>query len=655
MKLIPYRFYYGLAACAGLAAIAWTLSRGLTTTGLGLAGVILLPGLVYLALFAGSLWLPAQIERLDAALEARLRRGHTWLTLAVLLACAALLGLAAIALWSLPQIHEYSWYARLFPHTFALYEILLAIYGRALGLLAWLVLLALSSLALLFVRFGWIARRPGAVTWRAAANRLLLAAMLIFTSIHWMILAGQATALTGIPGWYWEIQARPFTASTLLFPALAAFALLVVLLAVRRPKAAARNLALIFITGLVLQFGFGFMSGEGVEWLRDKYAGSHHQSYAIFASQEELDPLEVVRDYEAKFGQRMFPSTKPPGVIVFYVLAERISHLLFPATSETGRLQALTTLIAYTFPFLAFSMVGVLYAYTRRIADRKTALLPSLLYVLLPNMILIPSFLDQALYPLLFTLGAWLMVETVRRRSLWLAAAGGMYFYLATFFSFSMLPLLPFFLALLGLDYLRLPRGERFFNPGKLAQAVKLTAVLLAGFFLLFLVFRSTLNYDLLQRYSTAMRVVRNFDFVLRVDATAQVDLSQETVIPSLDQILGAARLNLTEFAAAVGVPIFLLFLSRGAAVVAAFFRRRATNLDWVLGGYLLTFLALNAYGQLQGEVSRLWLFWTPMVVLFAGVELKERFGRRPKIVLLVVLLQLITIFLTFQFQDFIV
>ncbi len=68
MKLIPYRFYYGLAACAGLAAIAWTLSRGLTTTGLGLAGVILLPGLVYLALFAGSLWLPAQIERLDAAL-----------------------------------------------------------------------------------------------------------------------------------------------------------------------------------------------------------------------------------------------------------------------------------------------------------------------------------------------------------------------------------------------------------------------------------------------------------------------------------------------------------------------------------------------------------------------------------------------------------
>jgi hypothetical protein len=118
---------------------------------------------------------------------------------------------------------------------------------------------------------------------------------------------------------------------------------------------------------------------------------------------------------------------------------------------------------------------------------------------------------------------------------------------------------------------------------------------------------------------------------------------------------LRAAFLNNTELAAAVGFPIFLLFLWRSVRTVISLVRRRATSLDFALGAMCLTYLALNLYGQVQGEVSRLWIFWVPMIVTFAGVELATQFKRRALVVNFVVLLQLITILMIFQFQDFLV
>jgi len=63
----------------------------------------------------------------------------------------------------------------------------------------------------------------------------------------------------------------------------------------------------------------------------------------------------------------------------------------------------------------------------------------------------------------------------------------------------------------------------------------------------------------------------------------------------------------------------------------------------------------LNVYGQMQGEAARLWMFWVPMVVSFAGFELYSHFHRKNLVVYLVVTLQFITIWMTFMFQDFIV
>jgi hypothetical protein len=241
------------------------------------------------------------------------------------------------------------------------------------------------------------------------------------------------------------------------------------------------------------------------------------------------------------------------------------------------------------------------------------------------------------------------LYHVVKRRKLWLAILAGLYIYVAIFFTFSLLTLIPLFLILLGLDYWLNYKERKLFQSAALAIGVG------AGIIVLFVIFQIFLNYDFFQRYDTAMRVVRNFDFILRTGQKATLDLASTTIQPSLGQILRAAFLNNIELAAAVGFPIFLLFLWRAVRTVVALVRRRATNLDFALGAMCLTYLALNLYGQVQGEVSRLWIFWVPMIVTFAGVELGTQFKRRALAVNFVVLLQLITILMIFQFQDFLV
>ena len=67
---------------------------------------------------------------------------------------------------------------------------------------------------------------------------------------------------------------------------------------------------------------------------------------------------------------------------------------------------------------------------------------------------------------------------------------------------------------------------------------------------------------------------------------------------------------------------------------------------------FLFTFIALNLFAPIRGEAARLWLFFTPMVVLFAGREVKRLFDEEKGMVFGLVTLQLITIYLIYKFQD---
>jgi low affinity Fe/Cu permease len=73
--------------------------------------------------------------------------------------------------------------------------------------------------------------------------------------------------------------------------------------------------------------------------------------------------------------------------------------------------------------------------------------------------------------------------------------------------------------------------------------------------------------------------------------------------------------------------------------------------------GYLLamlaTLIALFISGEAAGEVARQWAFSITLLVIFASSEIGSLFKYQKKWVLLILLTQLSTIYLTFKFQDF--
>ena len=96
-----------------------------------------------------------------------------------------------------------------------------------------------------------------------------------------------------------------------------------------------------------------------------------------------------------------------------------------------------------------------------------------------------------------------------------------------------------------------------------------------------------------------------------------------------------------------------LLFISRLVRSGYAFLQRRASSLDGLMAAFMVTYLALGLLGQTRGEVQRLWLFMVPLVCLFVAEETQTLFKRREGGMVLVVCLQLVTLFLTAKFQDF--
>jgi hypothetical protein len=458
------------------------------------------------------------------------------------------------------------------------------------------------------------------------------------------VLAFRFQVFTLIPCWYWDITNKPFSLRDVYFLLVVAVSLVAAFYILRDPQHWGRRLVLLVALGYFVQLSFGILGGGGFESLRFKYVDSYHRSYAVIVTEQRMDPLDTVRNYEQKYADKMFPSTKPPGLLTIYNIIERLVDWVNPQPTAELRFLVLTRFLAYFLPLMTFLTLPALFAFAYRLKPADQALLPPLVYIFLPSIILIPLFMDQALYPLLFMIGALAALWAVKRGAFLPAMLVGFYLYLAVFVTFSLLALPAMVLALFAADFI-VNRRERGFSP-----TMKLFAGLLLGILAAYVIFYFAFNYDFVTRYQGAMGVHVDFDFVRRTDVGPK---SVEQI--GLKDYLGAMWLNNVEFAASVGFPVFLLFLSRSLRIVVSFLRRRLTWADGALGAFLAAYIALNLFGQTQGEVSRLWMFWTPMVVLFAGIELARLYKRRRLAVGALIFVQLITILLTFKFQDFLV
>lgn len=519
--------------------------------------------------------------------------------------------------------------------------------GRVLPLFFWLIAILLDICAFLILRYRTsLAKRE---MWQWERIKAGPAAFLILSAalIHGLILAFRLTFLVNLPGWYWVITENPVTTRDVIFAAAALTLFGIICWLMFHRRMVRSGLVLVFLTGCLLQFGIGYLSGGGLQALNERYFTKPHKTYVNKASQDSMPILQMVRDYENVYGNRMFTSTKPPGLMMFFVSLDRIVNgSPSPFTAE-ARFDRLSWVITLAFPILSMLLVFGLHAFASRFLPGSAGLVGSIAAVLLitcPNVLLLSLYLDQAVYPITFLLGAWLTITVIRRQSFWGAFALGTVLYAMIFFAFTMLPLYPLAGIVLLINYLTQRSKLKF------RRQIMLGLLMAAGTVVLYLLFQWVFNYDFFSRFATTVDINHRFDFYLRVFQTPPT--APESLPVRIQQTVRAAWFNNLEYATAVGVPLYILFLMQAITLVLRWLRRMPSPGDDVLLAFLLTFIVLNAAGTAQGEVGRLWMFWLPMVLFFAAHEIEMWVEKRPVVLWGILALQFALVLLTYHFQD---
>lgn len=642
-----------LLCVEGFAAVLWTFltpSEGghavflwLSRERIALFGLALLLWAASLGLSLRLWFYPSSLEAAHAWLDGLCLIGKQLGSLLIFLAVVPLSLLAALLAVVLTP-PEYAVYRTLAPDTFPL------LHSVVLGLLPILLFLILASLESA-VYLGIHYRRALATremwSWSRIGPALLGLCIAVLTVFYWLVLVFQLRFFVNNPAWYWKFEFVPFNSGDFVFLCVSLVLVFLAWWTLIVHRRILIGLLLLFMLGVFLQFGVGLMAGAGLASFQDRYFSSYHKTYISKAAQSTESILDSVSRYELLYGSRLFTNTKPPGLMAFYIALDHLLNGHPSSYSPDARYARLSGLVSYVYPLVAMGLIFATYAFARRYAPGRLDLVPVVVPFILavcPNLVLFSLFPDQAIYPLFFLLGVVFIIITVRRQSVILAFLLGLFLYLMVFFAFTMLPLYPFALIYLALndwhnrDHVRLGR------------AVWMAVALLAGTLLLYFAFRLFLNYDFLPRFEKTVLINHNFDFYLRVHRP--IPTTPESFSTRLQQIIAAAWLNNVDFAAAVGFPVYLLFLVGAVRLLSRLFKRDAGPSDIILAALLFSFVVLILAGTAQGEVPRLWLFWLPWVVLLAALELESFAQRQPRMLLVLATVQIISIFLTFHFQD---
>ena len=598
-------------------------------------------GLVAVLILAPLAFLTWKIWRKPGWMEDRLNRLERWLGekdwLVPLLFGLGLAGLAAAGMIILFRTGLAEGLLDFIRHAYpgsgpAGLMLLQGGYERLEPLLAWMLLLCVQGLVWLLAGFPQVVHDK----WKSGAigKAFFITFILAATLAHWIILSFQMDVFFRIPGWKWYFYKEVFRPSHLLFIPILLMVVAGVWYVMRKPGHAWRKLALLIVIGYVLQVGMGFMEGQGYESIRLKYADSVFNGYAKVAAAEP-GVVDTLANYESLYQPDHYLGTKPPGTLLPYFLTEKIAQVMMPAATVAKRFVNLTRLGAYVYPAIAMLVLPVLYLFSKKmLGEKDDAILPAVLYLTCANVVLIPMYMDQVLYPLVAMLILLLLYFAIQRQSIWLAALVGGACNLAIYLTFSLTPLIPLAGLWVTIDYLLHRHQGR-----KLLKTAWLLLSMLGGWLAIYLVLLAGLNYNFFLRFSNAI-----------VNHRTSMDV---VGMPSLQQMLGYSFLNSVEFAVWTGIPLAIIFISVLVKAVRAFVQKRATALHGLMAAFMITFLALGLLGQTRGEVMRLWLFFVPLVCLFITQDVSGLFKRRQWGFLFLTVLQLVTLFLTFKFQDF--
>jgi hypothetical protein len=349
------------------------------------------------------------------------------------------------------------------------FRIIYTLTQRYLPLVILLIMLVIGSYTfLIYLYRQQLAQR--AYWSRNAVIPTLVGIVIVFaTMAHWLILFLQLRVFVTNPVWYWALTDKPFTIRDIVYTLITFILLAAIVWAIFTRKNTLIPLSMILIAFLWLQFGTGFLEGDGFQSFQDRYFSTYHSAYPVKASENSFSMIENIAEYETIFAKSMFTSTKPPGLMAFYLSLERLvngSPVSGTLNVET-RLQRFRQFITIMFPILAALPVFILYAFSRRFSlfgTQSSAILPSLLFALSPNIVLFSLFIDQAVYPALFLAGSWLIFRMFSHRSLLRAFLLGSILYIFAFFAFTMLPLFPLAGIFLLFSWWQNPSRQAFFN-----------------------------------------------------------------------------------------------------------------------------------------------------------------------------------------------
>ncbi|MCE1254660.1 MAG: hypothetical protein LWX83_14055 [Anaerolineae bacterium] len=513
------------------------------------------------------------------------------------------------------------------------------IFERIQSMIVWAMLFCLQVLVLLF--YSHPASYP-AILWNA--NTLKVFAFMLagwFILAHWIILIFRLDLLISIPGWFWQFHEKTFGLNDLLFIPMLVLMAAAIGWVLKHPERTWLNLLVLILTGYVFQAGFGYIQGDGFESLRLKYATSSHVIYAQHAS-DQPDLFKAISEYENYYGQNGYVQTKPPGMLTFYILTQKVSAIFFPDHTFNERLLGLTTFASFVYPLISFLTLIPMFFLARLLLGQRNAFLACIFYLSSPLIMLMPLFLDQVLFPLLFISTACLMVFAFERQSLLLAFLSGILLYISVFCSFSLVALLPL-AAALGFFFF-LQRGKTEFK-----TILRLGLGFLGGVILFYVLFLLFLNYDPIVRFVHAMSTHYRDDFFNRFGVSAQ-----NSYLPSLDQRLSVLYVNVLSYALWIGLPLFFLVLSGGLRFIITAWKERDLSVTLYSMAMLLTMFALLVSGEGAGEVARQWAFITTFFCIFASREIRSLFKNRKDWITILLIIQFVTMFITFKFQDFV-
>jgi len=302
-------------------------------------------------------------------------------------------------------------------------------------------------------------------------------------------------------------------------------------------------IALICI-GYGLQMGFAYTEGRSIDGIRDRIVKSGHSQFADFAVSHRN--VELFERYETlakqgKLGQYLV--SKPPGQLLVYTLSEKLANCRHPNASYDRRLEGLRDFASRVWPFLSYLVLIPLFLFCRYLMGIERGLIACALYLFIPSINLITLHTDQFFYPTAVMTGLLLGTVAFRMRHLAFAVAmgviAGISLYFVAFFSFALLLTLPL-VAVVAVAFFRWKEPL-----SSIKRLVVVGSALLIGMVLTDLVMRTALNYDIVQRYQTAIAYHAKW----------------QGWQPTVRSWLRASIMISVEYALWLGLPLLWLFL----------------------------------------------------------------------------------------------